>query len=406
MAGQGEEEAHLGQADVLEEVADDYLCPDDGEHGHADAQAVGCHVYQHVVAGEDGRHGVGQQLADEEAAGGDAHAPGDGQAQGLLHAVGLAGAEVVADDGLHAHGQAHDNHQVEHQEAVDDAVGADGHVAPVVAQGVVDDDDDDAGRHVHQEGGHADGEDVAHDAPLQMQEASLQADVVMLVEKVVQHPKHADELRDDGGQCRPAYAPAELEDEQRRQDDVAQHAGHRRQHRLLGMARGAHHVVHANHHVGKGRACQDDLHEIPRVGQRLVACAEEAQDVVQENQGQSPEDDGVDDAEHQRVAQHLVDAFRVFLPQPDGGDGGAARRNQVAEGGRQVHHREGDGQARDGHGAYAVADEDAVDDVVERHDGHADDGRDGVLQQQLADRLRAHEVWIVLIHTLMSLYNI
>lgn len=161
------------------------------------------------------------------------------------------------------------------------------------------------------------------------------------------------------------------------------------------MARGAHHVVQAYHHVGEGRARQNDLHEVAGIGQRLAAGAEEAQDGVEEEERQPTEHYGIDEAEHQRVSQHLVHALHVLLPQADGRDGRAACRHEVAEGRRQVHQREGDGQARDGHGAHAVADEDAVDDVVERHDGHADDGGDGILHEQLPDAFGTEYVRVV-----------
>ena len=187
----------------------------------------------------------------------------------------------------------------------------------------------------------------------------------------------------------------ELEDEQGGEDDVAHYGGERRQHGFLGMARGTHHVVHAYHDVGEGRARQDYLHEVAGVGQGLAAGAEEAQDGVEEEEGQPTEYHGIDEAERQRVAQHPVHAFHIFLPQADGRDGGAARRHQVAEGRREIHQREGDGQTRDGHGAHTMTYENAVYDVVERNDGHPDDGRDGVLHQQLPDAFRAEYVRIV-----------
>lgn len=137
---------------------------------------------------------MGKEFADKETARSDAHARRDAQAQDLLHAVRPPRAEVVARDGLHAHRQPHHHHDVEHQQAVDDAVGADGHVAPVALQAVVDDDDDGTGRDVHQERRHADGEDAARNAPLQAVEAAAQADGVGPLEEMAQHPHHAEEL--------------------------------------------------------------------------------------------------------------------------------------------------------------------------------------------------------------------
>ena len=194
-----------------------------------------------------------------------------------------------------------------------------------------------------------------------------QADGVGTLEKVVEYPQHSDELRNDRGQSRAPYAPIELENKDGSEDDVAHHGGERRQHGFLRMARGTHDVVQPNHGEGDGRSQQDDLHEVAGIGQRLAAGAEEAQNGVKKDERQSAEHYGVDQAKHQRVAQHLVHSLHVLLPQADGRDGRATRRNKVAEGCRQVHQREGDGQARNSHGAYAVTDEDAVDDVVKRH---------------------------------------
>lgn len=385
LARQRHKDADLGHADALEEVADDNLCPHEGEDGHTDAHAAGGHVDKRLVRREDRSHRVGKKLADEETARGDTHTRRDAQAQHLLHTVQPPRAEVIARNGLHAHRQAQYHHDVEHQQAVDDAVGTDSHVAPVALQAVVDDDDNGAGRDVHQERRHADGEDTSHDAPLHALETISQADGVRTLEKVVEYPQHSDELRNDRGQSRAPYAPTKLENEDGSKDDVAHHGGERRQHGFLRMARGTHDVVQPDHSVSDGRPQQDDLHEIAGVGQCFAAGTKEAQDGVEEDECQSAEHHGIDQAEHQRVAQHLVHALHVLLSQADGGNGGTACRNQVAEGGRQIHQREGDGQARNSHGAYAVADEDAVDDVVERHDGHADDGGDGILYEQLPD---------------------
>lgn len=395
MARERHEDTDLSHADALEEIADDNLRPHEGEDGHTDAHAAGGHVDKRLVRREDRSHRVGKELADEETARGDAHTRRDAQTQHLLHTVQPPCSEVIARNGLHAHRQPHYHHNVEHQQAVDDAIGTDGHVAPVALQAVIDDDDDGTGRDVHQERRHADGEDTAHDAPLHAQETMSQADGVGTLEKVVEYPQHSDELRNDRGQSRAPYAPTELENEDGSEDDVAHHGGERCQHGLLRMASGAHHVVQPNHGEGDGRSQQDDLHEVAGIGQRLAAGAEEAQNGVKKDERQSAEHYGVDQAKHQRVAQHLVHSLHVLLPQADGRDGRATRRNKVAEGCRQVHQREGDGQARNSHGAYAVADEDAVDDVVKRHDGHADDGGDGILYEQLPDAFGTEYVRIV-----------
>ena len=60
----------------------------------------------------------------------------------------------------------------------------------------------------------------------------------------------------------------------------------------------------------------------------------------------------------------------------------------------QIHQRKGDSQSGDGHRAHTAADEDAVDDIVDRNGHTGDDGRDGILEQQFAYRLhtQSHRV--------------
>ena len=395
MPGEGEEDANLRLADALEEVADDNLRPYQREHQYADAHTTRGDSYQLVVIGKHGGHGMREEFADKEPARSDAHAREDAQLQCSPHAVHLQRTEVVTHDGLHAHRKSQYNHDVKREQPVDDAIRTNRHVAPVPLQRIVDDDDNDAGTHVHQKRRHADGEDTQDDALPQLPEVGAEAHEAVLVHEVLHHPHHADELRNDRCHCRPAYAPSEVEDEDGGEDDVAHYGDHRREHRLLGVARGAHDVVEAYHDVGNRRAGQDYLHELPRIGQRVRAGTEEAQYVVQKHEGQSAEDDGVDEAEHERVAQHFGGAFQVFLPEADGRYSGAARRHQRAEGNDEVHQRKRDGKSGNAQSTHAVADEDAVDDVVERGDCHPDDGGDGVLQEQLADGLGAEYVRVV-----------
>lgn len=85
----------------------------------------------------------------------------------------------------------------------------------------------------------------------------------------------------------------------------------------------------------------------------------------------------------------MVGAFVIFLSQFDGDQRGGAHADQRAEGGGEVHQREGQCQAGDGECADSVTDENAVCHVVQRGGCHGDNGGNGVLRQQLADAFRA-----------------
>ena len=365
LAGERKENAYLGFADALEEVADDNLRAYQREHHHGEAHTLRRQTDKILAVGEKGGNRTGKEFADKEAGAGDDNARKYSQTQRVLHPVCFPRPVVVADDGLHAHGESEHNHHIQRQQAVDDAVRADGHIAPVGLQAVVDDDDDDAGAYVDQKRRHADGEDVGNDAPFHTPYPPFEVHRALFVEEMAHHPYHPDELRYDGCRGRSAHSPSEPEDEEGSEDEVGEYRHHRREHRLLRVSRGAHHVVQPDHGVGHGRSQQNHLHEAAGVRQCLSAGAEEQQYAIEKNERHHAEENRVGDAKHQGVREDFGGSFVVFLSQTDGGDGGAARRNQGAESDDKVHHGEAHRQSGDGHGAYAVPDEDAVDDVVQ-----------------------------------------
>ena len=106
-----------------------------------------------------------------------------------------------------------------------------------------DDDDDDACRYIHQERRHPYGENAADNTLFHLPETRLQAYDACLLQEVAHHPYHADKLRNDRCRCRAADTPAEVEDEDRGENNVAHHRNHRSQHRFLGIPRGTHDVV-------------------------------------------------------------------------------------------------------------------------------------------------------------------
>ena len=120
---------------------------------------------------------MGQQLAQQESERGDAGRADDGEFEHVHQTVVLPCAEIVACDGLHPLVEPHDDHHEEEGQPVDDTVGPDHQVAAVLFEPLVDEDDDEAGRHVHQKGRHADGQNLLDDplarpvdSPVEMQQ--------------------------------------------------------------------------------------------------------------------------------------------------------------------------------------------------------------------------------------------
>lgn len=186
---------------------------------------------------------------------------------------------------------------------------------------------------------------------------------------------------------------------------VASHRQHGREHGLARIARGPHDVVESDHDIRDGAAQQDDLHEVAGIRHGRFTGSEEKQNRFQEDERQSPVEHGIDDTENRHIAQDVFGPFLVFLSQADGGECSTSHTHQRTERHQQVHEREGDGQSRDGQCPHTVSDEDTVDDVVERGQRHADDGRDGIFQQQFPDGSLSQDMRIVLFHAKFVYFN-
>ena len=175
------------------------------------------------------------------------------------------------------------------------------------------------------------------------------------------------------------------ENEDGRQNDVDAYGKQGGAHGLLRVARGPHHVVEIEKDVRDGQPQQGDQHEVIPVGQSLPAGSEGGQNFLEENQCGNGEHHGGDQAHHQDVPQRVLRPLRVLLAQPDGADGRPAYAHQRSQGEGQVHDGEGDRQAGKGERPHAVADEHAVNDVVQGVHHHACDGGQGILDQKTPD---------------------
>jgi len=134
-------------------------------------------------------------------------------------------------------------------------------------------------------------------------------------------------------------------------------------------------------------AQQNDGHVFAGIADRGLAGPEEIEDRIEEQKRHEAERYADDQIEHQHIAQHPLGRFVVALAQAHRNQRRGAHAHQRTERRGEVHQREGQRKARDGQRPDPVADEDAVDHVVERRGRHGDDRRHGILHEQLPDSL-------------------
>lgn len=141
-------------------------------------------------------------------------------------------------------------------------------------------------------------------------------------------------------------------------------------------------MIEVEEDVCDGQAQQGNEHEVVRIGEGLPAGSEGCQNFRKEKKRGNHQHHSGNQTHDEDVAKRTLSSFLVFSSQPDGADGRPADAYQRAQRESQVHDGEGDGQAGQGQRPHAVADEYAVNDVVQRVYHHAGDGGQGVLDQQ------------------------
>ena len=119
------------------------------------------------VGGEDARQNLRGQHADDPEQGRQRYAEAELQPEGLLHAVGLAGAEVKAHQRLAALTDALQRHGQKLGYAGDDGHGAHGQIPAVARKTRVEADGQNALGGNHHKGGHAQRKAGQDDPPLQ-----------------------------------------------------------------------------------------------------------------------------------------------------------------------------------------------------------------------------------------------
>ena len=134
--------------------------------------------------------------------------------------------------------------------------------------------------------------------------------------------------------------------------------------------------------MGEDVAQKDDVHELPRIGQGGIARTKGAQDGVEKEIDTHLKEESAEDVEQHHVAQDFARRLIVLLTEAHTHQRGAAHTHHRTKGGRDGHERIGERKAGDGVGTHTLPDEDAIDNVVERHNDHPCECRREKLPQQ------------------------
>ena len=156
------------------------------------------------------------------------------------------------------------------------------------------------------------------------------------------------------------------EDEQRGEGYVYYHGHDGCLHGLLGFARRAKHGVQSQKQVSEYVAYQDYHHKVPGVGYGVVACAEESQNGVEKQQHHRTKPYAYYAVERYDVAEDFGGKVIVFLAELNRKQRASTHSHHCAEGCREVHDGHGYCQSHDCSRAYALSNENSVDNVVKR----------------------------------------
>ena len=252
--------------DALEEVAYHYLCTYQWEHRDDDPAGVGGYAGQFLSCPEDGDDVFGKQFANQGGKAGDAGRYTNGIAQHTPDAVVLVRSPVVSRNGLHTLYQTYHGGDKQHDNAVDDTVGANGHVTSVIPQPVVDEQHHDAGAGVHQEGTQTYNQTLADNVEVGLVDTSAQVQQFGGPAEQFQLYAKRYGLTDDGGPGSSGYSPMEDKDEQGVQKRIDDDGQERTAHGNGGMPGTAHNGIQSEVQMRDDIAQQDDEHILAGIG--------------------------------------------------------------------------------------------------------------------------------------------
>lgn len=410
--GEGEQVRHRNEHDELTAQRDQhavYAFTQGLEHAAGNDADSGQRVGEGGDAeGRDanGNHGFGgieqaeQRYRQEEECGPAQQHDGDsgdgGGADGLMDAAAVAGTVIVGDDGNNGIIEAEERHKEKAVELEVDAVdrrrgGAERQ------QDLIHEVGGDRADGGHQNGGEADGIDLADEGKIETDLFGIDTDIgiVLLIEDNTKHC--GDQLTDDGsiGSAPDAHGRAaeEAEDHDGIEDDIDDGADALNEHGDEGLAGALQHPLGGDLHKDADGADADDGKILGAVfrddgGNTLLHGEVELR---AENPKQREYHGGADGKQQADISDFLG-GLAVFLAQSAGKQGIHTHAGAGGKGDHEV--LNGEGQRNGGEGILADAgDEDAIDDIIKGLDEHGDDERQGHIKNELFDRHCPHFVF-------------
>ena len=180
-------------------------------------------------------------------------------------------------------------------------------------------------------------------------------------------------------------AETELIDEHGHEHHVDRRSDEHRDHGFDGIAGGTHEVVECKGVGGQRNTGEHVEHVFACVREGDFACSERAEDGVEKESEDAEVETDEDREKHERVAEDTLRIGETVLSEENRDTCRAARTDEHAEGGFEVHDRESHGETGNGVRADHLPDENAPDDVVERHDEHTGDGGEAVAEKKPSD---------------------
>ena len=107
-------------------------------------QALRGNINQFLIGREKPDDDLRSQLAKQKANGSDTDGPTHGQPCHLCHPMIKLGSKIIAGDRLHPLIKSHDDHHEKERDTVHDAISANGHIAAMLFQTPINQDNDHA----------------------------------------------------------------------------------------------------------------------------------------------------------------------------------------------------------------------------------------------------------------------
>ncbi len=209
----------------------------------------------------------------------------------------------------------------------------------------------------------------------------------------------------------PFHPPPEAVDEEWVEDDVGPRPEEHGEHGDLGAAVSTDEVVHPHAGDGEDRADEDDAQITLGIRHDLLTGPEGGEQRFEEEEAGDDDDGSGGEKEDDGVLQDDGGIFLAALAEADGEEGRPADPVEHPHRQEDDHDGEADRDAGDpvGPEAGGVADIDAVDDVVEGVDHHADDRREAETPEEAGDGLDAQGVlcdgWCIHVSSVLLLYT-